>query len=527
MMARPAGQYVLVLAAALALYMATCAPGPLWQDSGMFQYRVWHGDLRGGLGLALAHPLYILAGMAAGALPWGEYAWRVNLVSSITAAIAVANVFLLIRLWTGRIVPATVGALGLAVSWTFWQHACIAEVYTFYAMWLTVEWLVLTAYVRTDRVRWLIVLGLVNGLSIATHMWGAIPLACYGVFLLVACIRRRIRPTVIAGFAAAWMIGAAPYLWLIVERAAQTGDVAATLQSALFGDHWAGAVLNTRLSTRLMAENLLFMGYSFPTPNLILAAGGFAASLRRDAADGLGRWLAVLGLLFLAFAFRYTVPDRYAFFLPFYVICAVWMGIGTDRLLRSLGGLYPRTRQRIVVTGLIALGWLPMPIYAVGPTVARRMNVNLGVRRTIPFRDEYAYFLQPWQHGNDGPRRFATEALTNLPQDAIVLADGTTVYALWYVQAIDGLRPDVRIVSPHGDYHSPLPVPDAVTLDGWLDHPGVYVVSPVRGYCPSYLLNGSYAFEPTGTVFHITRRRPADTRAIDMDRLHTTIGGIG
>ena len=34
------------------LYVLTCAPGPLWQDSGLFQYRIWHNDIEGKLGLA-------------------------------------------------------------------------------------------------------------------------------------------------------------------------------------------------------------------------------------------------------------------------------------------------------------------------------------------------------------------------------------------------------------------------------------------------------------------------------------------
>ena len=126
----PAKSYLAVLAAAAVLYIVTCAPGALWQDSGMFQYRIWHNDIEGGLGLALSHPLYHIIGIAIKHVPVGEFGYRVNLISAVTAAIAVANVFLLLRLWLKKSLPAAVGAVTLAVSWTFWQHACIAEVYT-------------------------------------------------------------------------------------------------------------------------------------------------------------------------------------------------------------------------------------------------------------------------------------------------------------------------------------------------------------------------------------------------------------
>ncbi|MBA7477049.1 hypothetical protein ES707_12447 [subsurface metagenome] len=37
--------YIVVFLAAAVLYAATCAPGPLWQDSGIYQYRIWHNDV--------------------------------------------------------------------------------------------------------------------------------------------------------------------------------------------------------------------------------------------------------------------------------------------------------------------------------------------------------------------------------------------------------------------------------------------------------------------------------------------------
>lgn len=124
--------YFVVFALALVLYTITCALGSLWQDSGMFQYRIWHNDIKGGLGLALAHPLYHLIAIATKCVPFGEFGYRVNLISAVCGALTVANIFLLIRLAVGGIVPAIVGAVSLALSWTFWQHCVIAEVYTMY-----------------------------------------------------------------------------------------------------------------------------------------------------------------------------------------------------------------------------------------------------------------------------------------------------------------------------------------------------------------------------------------------------------
>ena len=88
------------------LYIVSCAPGPLWQDSGLIQLRVWHNDIEGFLGLAISHPLFYILAIGAKYIPLGEFAHRVNLVSAIAAAVAVANTFLLVRLWLGRNFPA-------------------------------------------------------------------------------------------------------------------------------------------------------------------------------------------------------------------------------------------------------------------------------------------------------------------------------------------------------------------------------------------------------------------------------------
>ena len=55
-------------------------------------------------------------------------------------------------------------AVSLALSWTMWQHACIAEVYTLYTAIFVGELVMLLQYCRSGRVSYLYWLGLLNGL---------------------------------------------------------------------------------------------------------------------------------------------------------------------------------------------------------------------------------------------------------------------------------------------------------------------------------------------------------------------------
>jgi len=157
----------------------------------MYQYRILHNDIEGRLGLALAHPLYHLIGIAVKYIPLGEFAHRVNLISAVAGAFAVANLFLLLRLWLGVNLPAVLAAVTFGLCWTTWQFSSIAETYMLYIALFLAELTVLFLYVERRQVRFLYLLALFNGLAVADHMWGSIAFVCYVVFLVVLTARRK------------------------------------------------------------------------------------------------------------------------------------------------------------------------------------------------------------------------------------------------------------------------------------------------------------------------------------------------
>lgn len=487
--------YFVILFSAAVLYIATCASGPLWQDGGMFQYRIWHNDIEGNLGLALSHPLYHLIGIGVKYIPLGEFAYRINLISAVAAAFTIANLFLLLRLWLGKNAPAVLAAVTLALSWTIWQFAAIAEVYTLYSALFFAELIMLLQYVKTKRVGFLYLLALFNGLAVANHMWGIIPLACYAVFVVVLLFQKQIRLKNLAVFIGLWVVGAAPYEYLIIKNIIQTGDFIATMASAFFGKGWSGDVLNTHLSTRLTVENLIFMAYNFSTPNCLFSLAGLYCLKKASPSRSFRNILLALLILFFVFAFRYTVPDRYAFFIPFYCLVSILVGVGFNLLVTQ--------PNRKILCGIVfILALLPIPAYIIAPVIAQKMKFNLSTKRDIPYRNDYIWFLRPWQTDCHGPEKFANEALDTVEDNAIIYADGTTVYPLWYVQEVKGKGPDVKIVSKHGSYESPIALPTAETIGKLVAERAVYVVSPVPGYCPGFLLE-QYKFEQKGVLWKV------------------------
>ncbi|MHC4518691.1 MAG: protein O-mannosyl-transferase family, partial [Planctomycetota bacterium] len=478
---RTVSAYVAVLLGAGALYAASCAPGALWQDSGLIQYRVWHGDVQGFLGLAISHPLYYILAIGAGYLPFGEFGHRVNLLSAVTGAIAVANLYLLVRLWSGRNFPALIAAVTLAVSHTFWRHASIAETYTLWTALFLGELVVLLQYSKTKRTGYLYALGLLNGLAVAVHMLASIPLACYLVLLLVLLARKAIRPRDAGLVALLWVAGALPFEYLIVRQMIDSGDVLGTLASAAFGDRWRSDVLNTTLSWQIVRENVLYFLLNFPTPNLLLFFAGGLALLRTGSTLLFRNLIVVLTLLFFAFAFRYTVSDRYAFFIPFYALVSSAVGMGAHAVQQ-------RIRHRVILVAMAGSALLPVAVYAAAPRLAARTDMAIGTRADLGYRDDYTFFLRPWKTGYRGAERYAFEVLESAAPDAVIYADTTTIAPLLYVQEVKGKRPDVKIVT--GIVRSAgAPPCTEEAFQKCIDAYPVYVTSDQPGYAPAFVLN--------------------------------------
>jgi hypothetical protein len=206
---------------------------------------------------------------------------------------------------------------------------------------------------------------------------------------------------------------------------------------------------------------------------------------------------ALLGL-YLMFAFRYAVADRYVFFLPFYCLAAVLIGLGADYLLG-------RYSHKGMAFAILVLALLPIPIYTVTPEVARKVYKHLGQRRQRPYRDEYTYFLQPWKTGYRGAQRFADEALELVEENAIIYADSTVIHTLLYVQEAQGKRPDVKIVS---EYYSSRNAPDfnEGTIRQLMQDSTVYVVSAAKSYCPSFILE-NYDTVRRGVLYQVVEKR--------------------
>jgi hypothetical protein len=312
-----------------------------------------------------------------------------------------------------------------------------------------------------------------------------------------------IRPKQAGGVVLFWLLGVAPLGYLVLKNVIASGDVAGTLASVAFGDRWRGDVLNAALSWRIMKQNALFLLLNFPTPNALLFFVGLWTLRRAGPGPAFRNTILVVLVLFFLFASRYTVVDRYAFFIPFYTVTAVLVGLGVHPLQQ-------RVRSRGVLWLIAVLAVMPVPVYAAAPALARRLDVPTGTRGDVPYRDDRRYFLQPWKTGYRGAERFANEALEAVEPNAIIIADTTTVAPLLYAQEVNGQRPDVSVVTgvvtEKGSgtfFHSV----DKRYLTPLVPARPTYVTSDQVGYVPLFVLE-RYDLVKSGLLWRAVRRQP-------------------
>ncbi len=490
-------QYFLVFSFALILYSISLAPSLVWQDSGMIQYRVLHNDITGALGLALAHPLYYAISILFKNIPCADIIHRINFVTAIASAFAIGNLFLFVRIWLRRVLPALISAMTLAFTHTFWRHASIPETYNMYLAFFLAGLIFFLLYTRERKSLYLMLVGLFNGLAISVHMLAIIPLALYGVYILFGLFNKKISLKSFLLFVVAWIVGASLYEYLFVQELLRSGDFLATLRSALFGSNWSNAVLNTSMSLSIVKENIMYIGMNFVTINAVFGFVGVYSVIKNRREDSFGIFVLLLWAAFLLFAFRYTVPDRYAFFLPFYAVSAILIGRGVSYCIEQ----YDR---KFVAAALIVFSLAPIFVYMALPVFVEKEYPIFKGKRHLPYRNEYRYFLQPWKTNYTGAKRFACEALDSVKSGSAIFADGTSLYPLAIAKDLYLSDKDVDIYSAHGSYDN-LEGISSEDILGMLDKRDVYVVSPVKGYCLDVIFKNA-SFQKAGVLYKCIKK---------------------
>jgi 4-amino-4-deoxy-L-arabinose transferase-like glycosyltransferase len=383
-------------------------------------------------------------------LPFGDIAYRVNLMSAFFGALAVGNVYLILRILGGWRPAGIVASVALATSTFFWRRTIIAESYAPAAGMLSIVWLAVLLWRRTDSWWWLFIAGLAGGLSLGIHSTVIMTGAAVLVYMLLTTRQRQD--------------------WLAAAGGALLG-VVVTFSTFFYLDYNdpPSSIYNTTYRTNLVergltpeafdspAERLLAI---FPTGGLLRfyfsappkeihhrvleyqdsfphwqVAGALLGAVALFALPKQGQWRWREGLypliaftLIWTFAISVEFSVYQEFYAPAMIFPHVWLGLGLSGLLD--GGELLLKRGRILtpqrysaLLGLIGLGFLALAIWNV------RTNVRLAVTQgtTTFIQDEKIYPRDPDRATKEGRR-----ILSHVEDNAILFANWDRLYSYVY-----------------------------------------------------------------------------------------------
>ena len=382
------------------LYYWAMLPGVGWADTAALQYRVWRFQLKSDLGLALAHPLYILLARGMTYVPVGNFASRVTLFTVVCGAVSLGFAFDLLRRLSGSVLAATVGTLTLAVSHTFWRDAVIAEKYSLYALGLVVELWLVERFVRSRQPKWFLLALLVNGLNFSCHDLALLHAPAYLGLIVWALRSRAIAVRHVALGSLLFLIGSLPMTLLMISQMVDGQSPLAVVKEALMGKLLESSVLATRFPpVHQVTRSLEYFLLNFPTPLALLMPWGVYCSWKAPRL----RWFVLFaGSIFVMdylFSFRYMFPGGvFVFFISDFVIFALFIGLAVPSVMKP-------SAFKAVLFCLLAL--TPVVFYEIAPELARKSGISIGTQREIPLRDSLTFFLRPRKNNDNSAELYA------------------------------------------------------------------------------------------------------------------------
>ncbi len=442
-----------VVALAAGIYVRTMLPGTGFWDTGEAQtvpatLSIFHPT---------GFPAYTLIGWLWSQLPFGEVAWRMNLLSGVSVALASGFVALSAGHLIGRREPrlraVAAGIAGIAFAFASepWENATRADVHAMSIlsvtalMWLLLTWRAAERAGSSRAGRWLVAAALTFGVGIGVHP--LIGLFAFGIAVWLFVVDRRFwrRWRLIAVCALAIAIGMTSfaYIWIRAitdpepplfyarpdtwERfrylvfAEQFRDLFRDFDQPLadLADKWSGA------------ENVL--SAQFVAPGWLLVAIGAAIVAARSFGTFVVLGLFVAANVVYSMNFRDGDIDRY--YMPTVAVAAPLLGVALAGIATACARAVAEVSRRLVT----ALGARRTLATVTGAIV-------LAVGALVPAASVVTGYDAHDQSDNRDAETWVASVHRLLPPNAVVVSWWSYSTALWHHRWVLGERPDVTIL---------------------------------------------------------------------------------
>lgn len=415
-----------------AVYVRTLLPGVAFGDWGEMQ------TISHVLGVAhpTGYPTYVILGWFAQLVPIGSVAFRLNLLSGVLVATALATLCAIGGRLGVRPVLAAASALALGAVGTVWAAATVAEVNPLHLLFCAL--LIHRALVWEARRRPvdLALGGLLVGLAVGNHLLTLFVAPFVVVFVLWVGRRDLIaRPWILLPAVLAGVLGASVYLYIPLAAAASPplpynhpttfDDVWWLVSGRQFRDQFdflAAKGPGVFVASLGALRDLLIARGTVVLP--VLGAIGVGILVVRRTAFGL-MCVAIVGLGWYVWA-NYLRLEHYLL-VPWLIL-----GIGAAVAIEALATGATRVARRAGVGDARAASW-------VGAGVGVAAIVFALALGGLDFR-------QADRSGDHSGDDYVSAVLDSLPPDAAILSYWDASTPLWHGKYVQGRRPDVLVV---------------------------------------------------------------------------------
>ncbi len=464
--ARPAHARLFALgfaASVFVMYLATLGDHVGRADT--FEFQVVAPQL--GIAHPTGYPLFILLGKLFSLLPLGSMALRVNLLSALSATLAVLLIYRLILSLTADRLVAALAALMLAASSVFWSQSVVAEVYALNALFVAIISILLVRLTNdqlpNDHLT-IYSLAFVFGLALTHHLTAVILTPAIGLTLLLAKPRLSIKSWLIA--IGLFLLGLTPWLYIPLRWPALHNGVPMALSDWagwIFGLRFGGA-LNLALWSDATRWNIIsrITLEQFGPIGALVAALGLIVLLKRSWRMALITLVIFAGYIF--YGLVYNVPDVDVFIIPAFMMMAVWAGVAMGFAAEWIESKRQEARsggQEAAGQGQGARNTVHasrLTSHVLGITrysSSRSIPVELITRYSLlivssllPLTLIANNFAAVNQRGVDADwEAWGRYALSlPIPDRAALLVDSEKIAPLYYLQVTEHLRPDLDIL---------------------------------------------------------------------------------
>ncbi|MGB8411509.1 MAG: DUF2723 domain-containing protein [Candidatus Binatus sp.] len=432
-----------VFAASMLVYLRTVTPGLEFMDTGEFQTVTYV------LGIAhpTGYPLYTIVGKLFGTLlPVYSWAFRMNLMSALCAAIAAAMLAVLAIRYKVSPLVAFVAALGFAFALNTWKAADKADPYTLTVMIGAALWLLEVKWGETGERCWLWAIAIVAGVGLGSAGVLAMELPAIITYAVITQPRKFFAPSTMIVAGLLGIVGAVGIYSFLPIRASMNpplnyGDTITWkgFQFVVLGGQ-VGGVINY-LTWPILGVAIKRLPQVFAWYEEWLTPAGRAIGVL-FALVGLGTLVIREWRLALCIALGFIVPIYPTLTIPIndtshYVLISNWLLLFVAAVGAQVLIVYPilkidygSFRQSLYLIAGAALLCLPVQLAQVNWDAADmhdHHDAEIAVQKTFPLLKPNAVVISWW-----GPST-----------------------AFWYGKYVEGLRPDVEIIddsqmSKHG-----------------------------------------------------------------------------